>query len=305
MSQRAPQANALRAREAPALVARIAGVTTRISGMPQRLRAELSALLRPFALAGAAAAETAEVEIELRPEAGHTDWLALVGGEQVLRSGSPTRMLRDLEWLVVARSLAASRERIVWHAASLAWGSRAVVLVAESGVGKSTLTVNLALRGWRPLADDLTLLDPATYTLDPFRRCFHIAPEVGALAASAGLLTWPTPELADYARPRRWGRAGGAPAWIVVVRRDSGAPASMTPLSRAEAAGALFAATIHNHAAAAAASSAARVAGSALGCWALNNGDLTTTVDLLMSTLLGAEMDASQAHAHARRRVGR
>ena len=288
MSQRAPQVKVLLAPGATPLVVRMAGVTARVSGMPQRLRAELSALLRPFVLGGAAT-EAAEVEIELRSAPGAADWQALVGGEQVLRSGSSTRMLRDLEWLVVARSLACSRERIVWHAASLAWGSRAVILVAESGAGKSTLTVSLALRGWRPLADDLTLLDPATYTLDPFRRCFHVSPAVSELAASADLLTWPAPELADYARPRRWGRDGRAPAWIVVVRRDSSAPASLTPLSRAEAAGALFAATIRNHAAASAASAAARVAGSALGCWALNNGDLNATVDLLMSTLLGAE----------------
>ncbi len=275
-------------RKAP-LRLRIADVTSRISGLSSRSRADLSALLRPFLLDGGAAEEASEVEIELRQVPDNTGWQMIVDGEQIFLTSSYDRLLKRLEWFVVEQSVGRSRERIVWHAASLAWGSRAVILVAESGAGKSTLTVSLALRGWRPLADDLTLLDPATYTLDPFRRCFHVSPAVSELAASADLLTWPAPELADYARPRRWGRDGRAPAWIVVVRRDSSAPASLTPLSRAEAAGALFAATIRNHAAASAASAAARVAGSALGCWALNNGDLSATVDLLMSTLLGAE----------------
>ena len=295
MTVRLPYMTGQRERRVASLRLGIVGVTSRISGLSSRSRADLSALLRPFLLNGSATDEASEVEIELRQIPDHTGWQMIVGGEQVFLTSSHDRLLRRLEWSVVEQSVARARQRIVWHAASLAWGSRAVVLVAESGVGKSTLTVSLALRGWRPLADDLTLLDPATYTLDPFRRCFHIAPEVAALAATSGLLTWPSPELADYARPRRWGRAGCAPAWIVVVRRDSRAPASMAPLSRAEAAGALFAATIRNHAAvASAASSAARVAGSALGCWTLNNGDLNATIDLLMSTLLGAEAGGSQ-----------
>lgn len=291
MSYQSPGASAFRMRNAAPLWLRITGVTARLSGMPQRIRADLSALLRPFVLSEKQALSedwAADVDIELQLGADGVTWRALVDGEQAFQSGSHGRLLRDLEWLVVAQTVERSHERLVWHAASLAWGRRAVTLVAESGAGKSTLTTGLALRGWLPLADDLTLLDPETCSLDPFRRCFHLSPAVAEQAACADLLTWPAPTLADYARPTRWSRAGRLPAWVVIVRRDTTQPSRIEPIARAQAAGALYAATIHNPAAVAAASVAARVAGSALGCWELNNNDLDTTLDLLASTLFGS-----------------
>lgn len=295
MNQPAPNSSTARTRAAPPLWVLIAGVTARISGMSPRIRADLSALLRPFVLSERQAysdPETPDIHIELRQSADG-GWQASADGADAFQAGSPARLLRDLEWLVVAQTLRRSRERIVWHAASLAMGRRAVTLVAESGAGKSTLTVGLALRGWLPLADDLSVLDPATRTLEPFRRCFHISPAVVEQVASADLLTWPTVRLADYAKPLRWSRAGRQPSWIVVVRRDTSQPTRISPISRAQAAGALYAATISTRAANMAASVAAQVAGGALGCWELNNSDLDTTLDLLTTTLLGSIPDAS------------
>lgn len=279
---------------------RLLGVTTRVDGLPRQMRADLAALLRPFVVSdGQSAQAPADVAITVQETSIAGVWQALIHGEERFRSSLPDRLLRNLEWLVMAQSLARSRERVAWHAASLAWGRRALILVASSGAGKSTLTLGLTLRGWRPLADDVTLLDPATGALDPFRRCFHIAPETEALASGVGLLTRPVPTLAEYARPRRWGPAGSLPAWIVVARRDAAHPASLMRLSQAEAAGALYAATIRTQVAAAdVARMAAQVAGSALGCWSLNNGDLDETLDLLTSGLLGS------ASLNARARVG-
>lgn len=283
--------------QAQPLRMQLLGVTTRVTGLPPQMRADLSALLRPFVVSDRRMArEPADVTITLRetPDAGV--WQALLDGEEMFRSSYADRLLRNLEWLVVAQSVARTPERIAWHAASLAWGRRAVILVAESGAGKSTLTLGLALRGWRPLADDLTLLDPATGALDLLRRCFHIEAPTDALLPSADLLTRPAPSLAEYARPRRWGPAGSQPAWVVLVRRDSSQPASLTPITQAEAAGALYVATIKSQVApATVARLAAQVAGSAQGCWALNNGDLNDTLDLLTSTLLGSAMERRRA----------
>ena len=269
----------------------IADVPARVTGLPPHIRADMRALMRPFVISSSRAApETAEVEIALSPSdaSDHPAWRVMVGDEEIFRSGSHDRLLGRLEWLVVARAVQHSSRWLVWHAASLARGGEAVVLVGESGAGKSTLAVELALRGWRPLADDLTLIQPHAHTLTPFRRCFHIEHGESAQGEREHLLTWPAPALADYARPRRWAAPGAAPRWVVVVRRDTSQPTRLSPISRAEAAGALFGATIHNRASAEAAGVAASVAGAALGCYALNNNDLRAALDALTAALVAS-----------------
>ena len=47
----------------------------------------------------------------------------------------------------------------VLHGSSLALGGQAVAFLAESGVGKSSIAVNLMLRGAQLLADDVTVLN--------------------------------------------------------------------------------------------------------------------------------------------------
>jgi hypothetical protein len=291
-----------------ALRLRIAGVTARIDGLSSRIRADMFALLRPFVVAeDESFPARAEVEIALRfspaaasdaaldhdeaaleDDAGEEsgEWAAWADGEQVFRMGVYDRLLRRLEWEVVSRSVDLARDWLAWHAASLAWEGRALLLIGASGAGKSTLTTALARRGWLPLADDLTLLDPQTGTLAPFPRCFHVAAMDGVWASSASALTWPTLALPDYAQPRHWARAGDSPTWIVVIGRDTTQPTRLTPLSQAQAAGALFGATIHTASTASAARLAATVAGASAGCWGLNNNDLETALDLLTTTLL-------------------
>lgn len=292
-----------------ALRLRIVGVTARIDGLSSRIRADMFALLRPFVVAeDELFPARAEVELVLRTspaaarvaavsgdhvaalgdDAGEEsgEWELWADGEQVFRTGVYDRLLRRLEWEVVSRSVELARDWLAWHAASLAWEGRALLLIGASGAGKSTLTTALARRGWLPLADDLTLLDPQTGTLAPFPRCFHVAAMDGVWASSASALTWPTLALPDYARPRHWARAGDSPTWIVVIGRDTTQPTRLTALSQAQAAGALFGATIHTASTASAARLAATVAGASAGCWELNNNDLETALDLLTTTLL-------------------
>ncbi|MDO4583732.1 MAG: HprK-related kinase A [Planctomycetia bacterium] len=56
-------------------------------------------------------------------------------------------------WLNVAQWL-------VFHAAMLERNGNGLILAANSGDGKSTLTAGLAFHGWRLLSDELTLIDP-------------------------------------------------------------------------------------------------------------------------------------------------
>ncbi len=275
-------------RHDPPLHIAIAGVCVAITGMPPHSRADVAALLRPFVMRASPESPCASdiaIEVAPIPTAAGDDWVATIDGEQALRTGSPMRLVKDLEWLIVSQAVARSSRRIVWHAASLARRGRAVTLVAESGAGKSTLTVGLAMRGWLPLADDLSMYDPITGEIASFRRCFHVSPALATLAAQANTLTWPVSTLSDYARPRRWATTDAKPTWVIVVRRDTSQPSYLASISRAEAAGALFAATVRNGAHAPA-QVAATVAGAARGCWSLNNNDLASALDLLESALL-------------------
>jgi HprK-related kinase A len=59
---------------------------------------------------------------------------------------------------------------LVIHGAVLERNGRALILPAPPGSGKSTLCAALALRGWRLLSDELTLIDPETMEIVPMCR---------------------------------------------------------------------------------------------------------------------------------------
>lgn len=59
---------------------------------------------------------------------------------------------------------------LVIHGAVLERNGRALILPAPPGSGKSTLCAALALRGWRLLSDELTLIDPDTMEIVPMCR---------------------------------------------------------------------------------------------------------------------------------------
>lgn len=59
---------------------------------------------------------------------------------------------------VIAGILAPSLDLVCLHAGCVARNGKAVLLAAASGVGKSTLTVALALRGWSLLSDEWTFV---------------------------------------------------------------------------------------------------------------------------------------------------
>jgi hypothetical protein len=62
---------------------------------------------------------------------------------------------------VIAGILAPSLGVIALHAACVARDGRAILLAAPSGVGKSTISLALALRGWSLLSDDWTFISDA------------------------------------------------------------------------------------------------------------------------------------------------
>jgi len=147
-----------------------------------------------------------------------------------------------LNWAVTAHA----HHYVVYHAAVLERGGRALVLPAPPGSGKSTLTAALAQRGWRLLSDELALLDPRDGRLYGLARPVNLKNQSIALMrdfAPDAVLTTPVPDTLKgtlslmkapgdaLARVRE----GAQPAWIVVPSFEAGAEACLEPLPKAQA----------------------------------------------------------------------
>jgi hypothetical protein len=186
-----------------------------------------------------------------------------------------------LEWRAVSGALGASVGLAAVHAAALTRGEATVLLIAQSGHGKTTLTLGLMERGWGPFADDVTLIDATTLRARVFPRCFHIDKSALARLRERSDLEWPG-TLALYARPTHWATQERQPTAIFLVERDARQPTTLTPVTQAEAAGAILGATIRNQVSGSAlAQIAVRLAAQARRCARLNNGVLAEALDLI------------------------
>ena len=132
---------------------------------------------------------------------------------------------------------------LVLHAAVLARDDDALILPGAPGAGKSTLTAALALRGWRLLSDELTLIDPQTGLLHGLARPVSLknqsidvirafAPEaiIGPIArdtakGTVAHLKPSTLSVTQAAVPAK-------PAWVVFPRWEKDAALVFSPMSK-------------------------------------------------------------------------
>lgn len=132
---------------------------------------------------------------------------------------------------------------LILHAAVLARGDNALILPGAPGAGKSTLAAALALRGWRLLSDELTLIDPQTNLLHGLARPVSLknqsidvirafAPDavIGPVAhdtakGSVAHLKPSSFSVAQVAVPAK-------PAWVVFPRWKKNAPTLFNPISK-------------------------------------------------------------------------
>lgn len=96
--------------------------------------------------------------------------------------------------------LAHASRYIYLHAASVSDGGACLVLIGESGTGKSVLTFGLLLRGLQPLSDEVVLIDPSTDQIEQFRRSIRVHRE----ALSRLGLGAEFPEGAQLCEPYLW-----------------------------------------------------------------------------------------------------
>jgi hypothetical protein len=89
-------------------------------------------------------------------------------------SGSCAEVVHFCEWWLFAEAVAAHTDGCQLHGGAVANKHGAILLLAPSGHGKTTLTLALMARGFIPFTDDIILLDPHTLVVQPFPRCFHV-----------------------------------------------------------------------------------------------------------------------------------
>ena len=130
------------------------------------------------------------------------------------------------------------------HAAALEWDGLGLILVAESGGGKSTTTWALCHHGFRYLSDELAPIDLNLLEISPYSHalCFKREPPTPYQLPEKSLRTCRTIHVPINVLP---GRVSSAPAQLAAMFFVSYRPdqdlARAIPISRAEAATRLFA----------------------------------------------------------------
>jgi hypothetical protein len=199
-------------------------------------------------------------------------------------------LLRYLEWLAIVHAARASARDILYHAAAVTKQSRTILLVGESGAGKTTVTTGLVERGWLPLSDDIVLVSPQSLAIAPFPRCFHTDDFTAALMVDSSL--WENASsLPGYVRPRTWAEAPSRVSCLVRLARDAAAPTSALPICQAEGAGVLLQAAISKGYSKCEMAHVAVGVAAGASCWQVNNGRLGETLDAFERLSLVERMD--------------
>lgn len=147
-----------------------------------------------------------------------------------------------LNWCITAYS----QHVLVLHAAAVARGSRALVMPAPPGSGKSTLCAALVNRGWRLLSDELTIIRLDTGEIAGLARPVNLknkSIEIIRDFAPAAYLTTPVHDttkgtvalMAPSAESVRDVEQAAVPCWMVLPRYKAGAPTSLLPMQNGAA----------------------------------------------------------------------
>lgn len=147
-----------------------------------------------------------------------------------------------LNWCIAGHA----HHYLLLHAAVLERNGHAIVMPADPGAGKSTLTAALALHGYRLLSDELALIDRDTGQLVPLARPVNLKNDsidiVRKLSSDAvlgepardthkGTVAHLRPPAASVQAADRQAR----PAFVVFPRWQADAPATLTPRARSDA----------------------------------------------------------------------
>ena len=84
-------------------------------------------------------------------------------------------LLPSLTYGVILRhTLAQVSSHLLFHAASLSYQGKGIILAADSGCGKTTLALALVRQGFKFLSDEVAALAFPTGELAPYPRCLWV-----------------------------------------------------------------------------------------------------------------------------------
>ena len=250
-------------------------------------------LLRGFGpIAANADAVLPRYDLTQAPEGG---WQVRVADEVVGTGDNLDAALGSLDWLLVTGALERRDDIFQLHGAALCTPTRrgGIVLVGESGVGKTTLTLGLMLSGFVPFTDDVALLEPTTLNLQPLRRAFHVNDETWTLLEGlSGPLTREQDLPPGYFMPPQWAECPVPVRWIVLLDRSSSSQPPLAPLSTAAAATALLGQCMSvQRMARVALRTTARLTEQAR-CYRLVTGDLPTSINTIKELVVAPDARA-------------
>lgn len=250
--------------------------------------------LRPAPLAPACAPTTVDtaVSFHVRTDVPFHGWHSIARDGQLLWSTECERALSPfLEWAVTTgavRHLAA--KYLLFHAGAIAFGGQGLLLPADAGSGKTTLTAALLRAGFQYLNDEIAVLHPTSGQVLPFARSLCV--KQGGRRVLGDLYA----DLLAAAPRRRFGReqvwylqppdevwsATPVPVrYIVFPRYVAGATTTLTPLARSVALPLLLQQAFNaRRLGPAAISSTVRLLQSA-DCYCLTIGSLPTAIEQL------------------------
>lgn len=222
----------------------IVGYHACVSGSPEHVPATLRQILRGFHCpAPPPAAGLPRFDVS----AAGSEWVVTMNGELVYRGDDYLLALGMLEFQLVESALNRDTGQFHLHGASLCAPLRraGLVLAGASGVGKTTLSLALMLRGFVPFTDDIVLIDPATLHLRGVRRAFHTGAETWPLLeAVAGRAVRPDIDAPPgYFVPPQWASEPVPVGWLLFPEFHPHQTPRLVPLTPAEAASRVLAQT--------------------------------------------------------------
>ena len=176
-----------------------------------------------------------------RPALGQPGRLAL-DDEVISQSPDAALLYATLLWHVNRGVERASRGHVLLHAAAAERDGAAVLLVAPSGKGKSTLVAGLVRAGLRYLTDEAVALRPCDGGITPYPKSLSI--EQGSWDVLADLRQH-VPVSSTSLSPEQWQvpvdalrpdavSAGARTTLVVLPRYEAGAASTLTPLRRSD-----------------------------------------------------------------------
>jgi hypothetical protein len=249
-------------------------------------RAAVRAILGGFPAPPAGARVEATYAVRRAPDHG---WTVHSADTVTHRAMTLDGTLLALEWQLVTDLLARGLETFHLHGAALRdpSGGMAVLVLGESGAGKTTLTLALVAAGFMPYADDVVLIDVEGLTPATFPRAFHVDDTTRRLLeALPHDPSWEVPDLpAGYFLPAAWAPEPVPVGLIIFLKARGQDRPLLVALPIAEAATALLSFTGSlDRSPALALRAAARLTAAAPG-FALYGGPLAATVELIADTI--------------------